>query len=56
MQVDPRNRQLLLQHITCAGAELPVLFEEDQEWFGPGLPAAARFLQTSGEPSLPEST
>ena len=48
VQVDPRNRQLMLQHITCAGAELPVLMEEDQAFFGPGLPAAARFLQTSG--------
>ena len=46
--MDPRNRQLMLQHITCASAELPVLMEEDQAFFGPGLPAAARFLQASG--------
>ncbi|KAL0027014.1 hypothetical protein WJX79_008750 [Trebouxia sp. C0005] len=39
-QVDAHNAQLLEQHVCCACSELPVTWEEDQEYFGPGLLAA----------------
>ena len=47
-QIDPENEQLLQQHITCAAAELPLLLDEDQAYFGSRVPNIAAFLQSAG--------
>lgn len=48
-QVDPGNAQLMMQHVACAGLELPVLLEADQAYFGPDLPHVAHHLKSLGE-------
>ncbi|KAK9795209.1 hypothetical protein WJX73_000198 [Symbiochloris irregularis] len=47
-QVDPGNAQLMMQHVACAGLELPVLLEEDQAYFGHDLPHVAQHLKSLG--------
>lgn len=53
LQVDPENEQLMLQHVTCAALELPVLLQDDQAYFGPSLPSTAHHLRSLGMPYSP---
>ena len=48
VQIDPENEQLLQQHLACAAAEIPLLLQDDQAYFGARLPEVASFLQSVG--------
>jgi DEAD/DEAH box helicase domain-containing protein len=48
VQIDAENEQLLQQHLICAAAELPLLLEEDQGYFGSRVPSVAASLQSAG--------
>ena len=43
--VDPQNPHVLLGHVMCAAAELPLSTERDAAFFGEGFPSAIKALQ-----------
>ncbi|KAK9842388.1 hypothetical protein WJX84_006352, partial [Apatococcus fuscideae] len=46
--VDSRNATLLEQHLTCAAAEAPVIFQEDRRWFGDSVQDICIGLMNAG--------
>ena len=52
-QIDPENEQLLQQHLTCAAAEVALVLDQDDAYFGPRVPDIAAHLQTVGAPPSP---
>ena len=51
--VDSRNATLVEQHLTCAAAEAPVIFQDDRRWFGDNVQDICIGLMNAGQPAAP---